>query len=424
MTLTAWAARRRFPLFVTVALIVIAMLTSTLGAEKIGQTSWSLPHDLWRTLVAGDRLRHLNFGGLYTQPTALVSFPGAALILVPVVVVIDALGMDLTFQTAAHPYPSAWLVAGPYEIALSATVLFAADRIAERFGAARSTRAVLAVAGALTLWSVSVRWGHPEDAVAVALFLYGALALADERRPRSAWLIGASVAVQPLVLLAYPIVVVVLPRRHLIGYLMRSALPAVVLVGAAAAANWAATVRAVTSQPNFPSRNHPTPWTALAPEMSNGAVAAGPGRLLAVACALACALLLARRLRARTASGVWERGTLAEFLWWVATALAFRCVFESVMVAYYLWPVLIVALAAAARTHARLVAAAVGTTVVTFGSEAPWQGPWLWWSTMTAGLAVVLVAVWPGRDDRSPVGGPTSLEAVPSVVGPGSAGFR
>ena len=53
----------------------------------------------------------------------------------------------------------------------------AADAIAERLGADRAKRAVLALASAVALWSVSVRWGHPEDAVAVGLLLYAILAL-------------------------------------------------------------------------------------------------------------------------------------------------------------------------------------------------------------------------------------------------------
>ncbi len=92
--------------------------------------------------------------------------------------------------------------------------LFAADAIAERLGATRPKRAVLAAAGAVALWNVSVRWGHPEDAVAVGLLLFGILALSDGRTGRSAWLIGAAVAVQPLVLLALPVVLTVIaPRR-------------------------------------------------------------------------------------------------------------------------------------------------------------------------------------------------------------------
>ena len=87
---------------------------------------------------------------------------------------------------------------------------------------------------------------------------------------------------QPLVLLALPVMLAVVEPRRLAGFLARAAAPAVVLLGAAAAANWNATYHAVTGQPNWPAIDHPTPWTALAPHMAGGAVAAGPARALAV----------------------------------------------------------------------------------------------------------------------------------------------
>lgn len=395
---TSWLVERRAPLVATALLIVFGMVTTTWGADWIGQPEWSLPHDLWRTLVAADRLRHLELSGLYTQPTALVTFPGAALILVPAVGVIEAAGLSLAFQTGQNPFPSAWLVAGPYEIAISGSVLFAADAIAERLGADRRSRAVLAAAGAVALWNVSVRFGHPEDAVALALFLFGILALSKSRTARAAWLVGFAVAVQPLVLLGLPIVLATLhggrgPRRFL-GFLIRAAVPGVVLLGAAALANWEATVRAVAHQPNFPTSrsNHSTPWTLLAPEMGGGAVSAGPGRVLAILLAGGLALVIGRRWRTMTRSRSWTPALLAEVLWWVALALAGRCLFESVMVAFYIWPVLAVALVASVRSWSGLLATAVLAAVVTALSQASWPGPWLWWTVMVVGLGLTLSA--------------------------------
>ena len=160
--------------------------TIWLGPAMAGKSAWALPDDLWGTLAAANRLLHLHLGGLYTQPTGLITLPGAAVILVPVMAVIDAAGIPLAVQTAHNPQPAAWLLAGPYEIALSAVVLFAADAIAEHLGTPWFRRAVLAVAEATALWSVSVRWGHPEDAMSAGLFLYAILALARARpaRPR------------------------------------------------------------------------------------------------------------------------------------------------------------------------------------------------------------------------------------------------
>ena len=101
-----WAARRLFPLIATVALVVIGMLSTTWwGPAMAGRTAWALPDDLWGTLAAADRLLHLHLGGLYTQPTGLITLPGAAIILVPVVAVADAVGIPLAVQSAHNPQP-------------------------------------------------------------------------------------------------------------------------------------------------------------------------------------------------------------------------------------------------------------------------------------------------------------------------------
>src|ERR1700683_894187 len=261
-----WLARRLFPLLATVGLIVIGM-TSTIyfGPRMFGRTAWSLPDDLWGTLIAAQRLVHLDLSGLYTKPTGLVTFPGAAVILAPLVAVTDAAGLSLQHPGPLNPQPAVWLAAGPYMIAISSVPLFAADAIAERLGLTRPKRALLALASAVALWNVSVEWGHPEDAVAVGLLLFAILALSESRLERSAWLAGAAIAVQPLVLLALPIMLVVIQPRRLPGFLARAAVPATVLLAAVAAANWTATVNAVTRQPNWPTVDHPTPWISLAP---------------------------------------------------------------------------------------------------------------------------------------------------------------
>jgi hypothetical protein len=402
-------ARRALPLLATVGLLVIGM-SSTIwwGPAMIGKTAWSLPLDFWGTLEAAHRLLHLHPGGLYTHPTGLISLPGAVVILLPLAAVIDVTGLSLALQSAANPQPAVWLLAGPYEIALSAVVLFAADAIAEHLGLGRRRRAVLATAEAVALWSVSVRWGHPEDAVSVGLFLYAILALARSRHRGAAWLAGAAIAIQPLVLLAVPVVAMTIPRRRVPGFLIRAAVPAVVALAAAAAANWHATYAAVTSQPNSPTINHPTPWESLAPHLSGGVVAAGPARILAILVACGCGAVAGRRWHAaRTAD--WDHDTLIEVLWWSALALALRCVFEPVVVAYYLWPAVAVALVAAARTWSRLIPTALAATALTFASQIAWHGVWAWWAPMMVLLALTLAFArfplpwrWPGHRREPP----------------------
>jgi hypothetical protein len=396
-----WLCRRLFPLLATVGLIAAGMAGTIWGPRFYGKSAWAIPDDLWATLVAAQRLLHLDLAGLYTPPTNLVSLPGTAVILVPLAAIMEAAGLSLRHAGSQGAHPGVWLLAGPCETALAAVVLFAADAAAERLGAARPKRFVLAAAGATALWSVSVRWGHPEDAVATGLLIYAVLALARSRTSRAGWLAGAAVAVQPLVLLAVPVLAVAVAPRRLPGFLARAAAPSVLLLGAAAAANWTATIKAVTNQPNAPTVDHPTPWIYLAPHLAGGSVAAGPARALAIAVACGCAL--AARPLWRQAQGSTE--SLAELLWWTAVALALRSVFEPVMVAYYLWPPLAVALAAASPTWRRLIPVGVTAVGLTFFSQILWRNPWAWWTPMIALLALTLFLARPRPND---VVGPTT----------------
>jgi hypothetical protein len=399
-----WSARRLFPILGTIGLIIFGMAGTIWGPRYYGKSPWSLPDDLWATLVAAQRLLHLDLGGLYTQPTNLVSFPGAAVILIPLVALMDAAGLPL--HAGPQPaHPAEWLLIGPYTVVISAVPLFAADALAERLGLSRPKRFLLAAASATALWNVTIRWGHPEDAVAVGLLLYGILALSKERTATAGWLIGAAVAVQPLVLLAVPLLVAVLEPRRITGFLSRAAAPSAVTLGAAAAANWHATITAVAKQPNWPQVDHPTPWLFLAPRLGNGTVAAGPARTLALVVACLCALFVAirwragRRDRGTPLTAEWTREELTVVVWWTAVALALRCVFESVMVSYYVWPALAVALIPGSRNWPRLLTTGTAAVTMTFLAQASWRNPWGWWGPITAGLALTLLfaGTWPVR---------------------------
>ncbi len=413
----SWLVRRRFPLLAVIVMTVIGMAGTIWGPLYYGKTAWGLPDDLWGTLIAAQRLLHLNLAALYTTPTQLVSLPGTAIILIPVVAVMDLAGIAVPAPgVAMGHHPASWLVAGPYQVLVSAVVLVAADALAERLGATQPKRFVLAVAEATALWGVTVRWGHPEDAVATGLLLYAIMALADAKPGRSAWLAGAAVAVQPLVVLALPVLLAAVALKRWPGFLARTAAPSVVLLAIAAAANWTATVHAVTNQPNSPTIDHPTPWIYLAPHLVGGQVAAGPARILAIVVACGCGLVAARRWRpARLAAeshpappgaepaaqsqpappgaepGMpWRPEMLQDVLWWTAIALALRSAFEPVMVAYYLWPPLAVALIAASRDWARLLPVGVVAIVLTFFSQVQWHNPWAWWVPMITLLGLAL----------------------------------
>jgi hypothetical protein len=428
--------RRMFPLIASVGLVVVGMFTTTWGSTLMGRSEWALPYDLWGTLIATTRLAHGNIGGLYAPPTGLISLPGAAIILLPCAALITAFHLSLAIPGTANLHPAVWLLAGPYQIAIGCLPLFAADALAERLEVPRWTRGLLALAGAGILWSVCARWGHPEDAVAIGLLLYAVLAQGNGRTALAGWLAGAAVCVQPLVLLALPIMLALLPWRRMPAFLVRAALPSAVLIAAAAIANWHDTYRSVTSQPDSPVVNHPTLWTSLAPHMAGQNVAAGPFRLATIVLACLCALAIRRRWAeylSREASPREPKGApapglrseavcaerrgkasatsarrrtgetlpadlLAAVLWWVAFTLALRSFFEPVMVSYYPWPPMAVALIPAATLGwRRLLVAGLLAGGLTGAAQGPSHAVWIWWAPLVAGLIVLLALCWPRR---------------------------
>lgn len=402
--------RRVFPLLASAGLIGIGMFTTTWGSTLISRPEWALPYDLWGTLIAATRLAHGNLGGLYSQPTGLISLPGAAVILLPCAAVISALGLSLAIPGAANPHPAAWLLIGPYQMALSCVTLFAADALAERLGVPFRRRGLLAVASAGILWSVSARWGHPEDAVAVGLLLYAVLAQGKGRVALAGWIVGAAVCVQPLVLLALPVLLAVLPWRRMVPFVVRSAAPSVVALGAAALADWHDTYTSVTSQPDSPVINHRTFWTSLAPHMSSQNVAAGPFRLVTILLACMCAVAVRRHWLTRRSAPIadteeeWPNALLAEVLWWAALTLALRSFFEPVMVSYYPWPPMaVVLIPAAVLGWKRLIASAVIAGGLTAAAQGPSHAAWIWWAPIAAGLVVLLAVARPRWRSTEPL---------------------
>ena len=409
--------RRMIPLIGSVLFVLIGMFTTTWGpTHLLSRPEWALPYDLWGTLIGTVRLAHGNIGGIYAQGTGLISLPGTAVILLPCAALINALGLSLQIPGPNNLHPTVWLVAGPYQMALSCVALFAADALAERLGVTRWKRALLTVASLGILWSPAPRWGHPEDAFALGLLLYAVLAQSNGRVALAGWLTGCAVCVQPLVLLALPVQLALLPWRRMIPFLVRGAAPSAVLLGITAIANWHDTYRSVTSQPNSPVINHPTLWTSLAPQMAGQNVAAGPFRLATILLACLCALVVRHRWQARLAdrpdheipdkSGgaqqqAWPAALLVDVLWWVAFTLALRSFFEPVMVSYYPWPPMAVALiAAAALGWRRLWATALLAGGLTAAAQGPSHAVWIWWVPIVAGLAVLLALARPKRARR------------------------
>jgi hypothetical protein len=251
----------------------------------------------------------------------------------------------------------------------------------------------LCVIQGVALWNVSVLWGHPEDAVAVGLAVYSLLFALDGRWTGAGWLFGLALATQPLVVLMLPVLLAMCDKQRITGLVLRSFLPIVALMVTPLIAQFHPTVHAIFDQPNFPRIDHATPWTALAPRLGgtgkNVAVAAGPGRVLAV--------LLASGL------GIWVRRRRDHpdtLVWAAALAMALRCFTESVMDPFYVWPTLAIGLVVAAHAGRwRLILGGVMAVLTTVLSN--WHlGELPWWALVTGGIVLVLLAGGVGRISR------------------------
>jgi hypothetical protein len=385
-----WTTRHRVALWVSLAFVVGGFAYVVLWMPVVHGRSdiWIAPGDLWGTYLGAQAVGHGHLGGLYTQQTGLVSFPGFEYLLAPVAVLGSGLGLSVGPPLAAFSTPSAWLVAGPVVLALSCVVLFAVDDLGRHRGLSPGRRLAMVGASAALMAPVVVRWGHPEDCVALGLVLYAALA-ADRGSWRAAgWLLGVAVCIQPLALLGVAPVLARYPASRLVRLVVPVVLPSTLVLVGPLLADWHPVVHAVVVQPNFPSFNHATPWTAVAPTTTFfhfQAVAAGPARLAASVAGVVLGAVVGRR-----------RHDVPTVLLLIAVALLLRMAAESVIDAFYPWPVLALAVVLAGLSGPRRLAVVTGAGLVTtWWAQRSGPGVWPWWLVLmallvgTLGLAVL-----------------------------------
>lgn len=405
---------RRFPLVMVLAVVAATMAYSLLWAPLVRHHGyWITPGDLWGTLRTAQFVGWGDIGDVYGHGTGLVSFPGISVVLAPVALIVSHLGLSVSFPYGlAHP--SGWLVLGPYEAAVGAVVLIPLDVLAERLGLSRRARLVSTVLEAALVWPVVGIWGHPEDPLALAIALWGLLAALRGKWRAAGWLFGLALVMQPLVILMVLVVAGLAPLRQWPKLALRGVLPSVALLAIPLEQSWNTTITALFKQPNYPSIDHATPWVSLAPVLSRSdvttvqhffltrlpsglpnftaisartvsgpVVAAGPGRLIAIALCAAIGLYVYRR-----------KPDPMQVVWLCCVALSLRCVFEAVMDPYYLWPPLALAMVLAARSPVRLALTALFGAGITWWSYR-FLGPWLWWTPITVTLAAVIVIVRP-----------------------------
>ena len=389
--LTAHTKERPVAIAAAVVFLLAAFYYSfVLGEVRFGIHAWYTPVDLWLTLQSATDAAQGHFSAVYT-PYQFVTLPGILVPLTPISWLISALHLVRDTPTTSYPHPNAWWLLGPFSWMASAVALFASDALAQRLGVGTVRRMLLAGALIVVLWPAAIIFGHPEDALALGLMLYGFLFAFEGRWTGAGWLLGVALAVQPLVVVAFPVMLAWSGARHWRGLLLRGAIPPVAVVLPPLVANFHQTFDTLVKQPTFPLLDHETPWTALAPRIhvvqgfgGGFGVSGGPGRVVSLVLAVGLGFM-AYRWRDRPES----------ILWLLCVALALRCFTESVMVAYYVLPAIAVALVLSAASDP----ARFGTTLflgVFLTISAQWQEAWaVWWVLTTVLLAAILVTTNP-----------------------------
>ena len=247
--------RRFWPIIVSVVYVILGVAYTFRWAPVVRHVPsvWLAPGDLLSTYGTSIEFAQRHFSLVYQPGRGFLSYPGLLLALSPLAVLNNAfhgswIDIKVHGHLVAHPQvfiaphlPSGFWYQGnlgpnfshgieqaiqpqafPYLILLaliySCLALFACDALAERLQVSLSRRAVLAVAEAVTLWNVTIIFGHPEDAVSVAFVIYALIFAMDERFVGAGWLFGVGLAFQPLALVALPILVAMAGRKRALGW--------------------------------------------------------------------------------------------------------------------------------------------------------------------------------------------------------------
>ena len=385
--------RRFWALVLTGVLVDSGMAYSIWWPKVVRHTHlafWLISNDLWGTIRDGHYVAWGALAYIYGAGTALVTLPGLPLVLSPLVAIGGHFHLTETFGPWIVAKPTGWLLYGPFLMALGGTPIFAADAWAEDLALSRWRRVLGDFAVMAASWDMVARWGHPEDALALAGALFCLLAVKQGRWRPAGWWLGIAFCFQPLVILLVPVIVVAAGRRRAPALLVRGAfLPAGLLV-VVLVRDAHDVIRSVIDEPNYPLIDQPTPWVHLSPVLRDHSVGAGPSRMVALGAAVALGVL-AWRWRHD-----WNR-----LLWLGACMLATRGVFEAVMVPYYVAPALmvaaLVAFAALPWWRIALVAAAAALELHQVNTRS--FALWSWWLE-SAGYLVLTLALafpWAGR---------------------------
>jgi len=387
-------AQRKWAIVMALALLAAGMAWTFLWPATSGHlgTLYS-PGDIWGSYNDAQGILLGHYGSIYTHDAGFIVGPGILLSLVPVAFLGThfRLATDIPF---AVPHPWAWLLIEPCISLMMILPLAGIDKAAECLGATSRARLLAVGLAAFASFECLYVWGHPEIPIATGLVIYGLLAAWDNRPVATGWLFGAALGFQPMAILVAPLALALLLPRQWWSVIWRAALVPMVLLAVPLIARFHQTFSAFLQEATFPKNPnlHPTPWIALAPVLAKGVVSGSRTRIGAEVVDLVIGLWAWRHRPERLVSVIWLAGLM----------LSMWCVFEAVMISYYLTPGVMVLLAVCAlgpkqghRVQKVLVSSLAGA-----GVEA-WTfihvGEWLYWLVMLGLLCILWLASMPAR---------------------------
>jgi hypothetical protein len=387
--LAAWVEHRNAPVVATVGMLVVGLAFSLFGLALLhgGSPRLFSPSDLWSLASSSSALVHGHVSHIYVTGGALTSPPALEVVLAPVILIGQATGLDPHLHASGEPL-SMWFVLGPAALLIGSTSLFAVDAVARYWRMSEPGRLALALAGAVAVGNVVIRWGHPEDCVSLALVVWAALDL--ERHPagrgsRAAWILGLAIAFQPLAVLGVAPVLARVGWRQFAPLSYRLLVPTLVVLVPPLIGQAHQTIFVLVHQPFQTRYVSLTPLSHWAPSLGGGLSGGGPTRLVATAIGAGLGVAVCRR-----------RHDLDTVLALTTVGFFLRVLLETELNWYYIWPLTALCLLLArrgSRTRFSLCAAAALAGLV-LGDHRVHHIE-VWWPALMGTTLVMLVTILP-----------------------------
>jgi hypothetical protein len=312
----------RLAALLTLLTIGLGMLSSmVLVPLVLHWRGWLAPEDVWPSVLAAQYVANGAVGYVYSSSDFYVVTPLLALILAPAALVADKLNLLNNFPFHIE-HPTAWLLYGPYGLALSFPLYWAARKLAVQVGLAARAWVVQWAALILAAIPMSVLYGHYEDTLCLAAVLFAVTLLLQERPLPAALAFGVAIACKQWALLGLPLFVLVAPREHRVGMAVRSLGIPAALVALPLIQDWKFASRAL-----FEARSYPHAIEHSALWVHNTQIVTGtPGRIVAVLFGVGVAWWLR------------DRDELPLLLAGFGLIFLSRLVFEPRILFYYLGP--------------------------------------------------------------------------------------